>query len=153
MDWYLDRSIDLKEYLSHEYGRDFIDLKPEGDKAERIMISRFFATDTIGYGNIVHEFLKTKSTDEDVKVIDVIKYLSTLNLKDPFIAMCNAYISEYNKMIELGDEYASPSVISYLKTQLESLISSRDDLDKQISVLQNKIEYLSSKGSNGGVKL
>ena len=154
MDWYLDKSIDVKEYQEHPYSKSWLDLKPEINTEPRIIITSFFGLDDFTLGNVVWDFLKDKNPDEDVKVIDVLKYIANDEyLKPPYRAICEAYIAEYNRMIELGEEYASPEVISYLKVQLESLISSRDDLDKQISVLQNKIEYLSSKGSNGGVKL
>ena len=84
--------------------------------------------------------------------IDFIKFVAGIT-KDRFkhiVPYAKAYVESYERQQQL--ENGDAETIQVLKDQLTDLLETRDNLDMQITDLQQKLESLSNTENKGGIK-
>ncbi len=87
---------------------------------------------------------------EKPKLIDFLKYILTTGKFERVYPFINTYIEVYEKNQSL--ESSDMEAIKLLKEQLGYLIKTREELDFQITNLQQQIKILKNSENKGGIK-
>lgn len=98
-------------------------------------------------------FVETEIYDENTKLIDYFKWLSISDhCFETAQRIISIYIESYEKNKNMNNTNNDVDTIESLRSQLANIIDMRDNLNNQISELQEKINLLSQTENKGGIK-
>ena len=146
-----DVCLDNKMYLGNQ---SVIPIFENLNKQERMIILNMFGCRQENVIRAFNMFAKANPliAVDGFKLIDFFIWIvSNSQLFGKIVTYAKTYIESYEKNQELlNNDYET---ISSLKPQLESLVATRDELNKQIEDIQEKIEQISyDKSKDSGKK-
>ena len=144
------------------FGEGSIALATPVGKYNSINVTSFFGCDVSYLGDCFKDFLIEKRAEIsyykknnmpviDVLVVDFFKWIvSKDNKYSTFVPFAKTYIEAYNKNQIIVDDSNEVKVITLLKDELAVLLKRRDSINKQISIVEQQIEFLLDNKSKGG---